>query len=262
MSVMRHTESSTLTELRQELVLAASGLSSRNMAILGEGNLSARVDDEHFLVKASGTAMSQLKPEHLVLVRQQPMLELVESDREVSDEEINELLLGVRVYEDDLKPSVETVFHAWLLTLPGVHMVGHNHAMAVNRILCSPRKIDFAEKRMFPDQVVFCGARSVLVPYVDPGVILAREIAHRVVQFMSDYGKPPKNILLENHGLITLGSNRQEITGSALMAEKSAEVFLGASLLDGPIYMHNADVERIDNRMDEAYRQKIARETL
>ena len=259
---MTHTENSELSTLRNELVLAAAGLSSRNMAILGEGNLSGRVDREHFLVKASGTAMSSLKPEHLVLVRQKPMLELVESSRNVSDDEINELLLSVRVYEDDLKPSVETVFHAWLLTLPGVHMVGHNHAMAVNRILCSPCKVDFAEKRMFPDQVVFCGARSVLVPYVDPGVILAREIARRVTHFISDHGKPPKNILLENHGLITLGSNRQEITGSALMAEKSAEVFLGARLLDGPIYMHTADIDRIDNRMDEAYRQKIARETL
>ena len=62
------------------------------------------------------------------------------------------------------KPSVEALFHAWLLTLPDIHYVGHTHAPAVNGILCSPRAREFATKRIVPDEVVCCDVESVFVP--------------------------------------------------------------------------------------------------
>lgn len=246
-------------KLVNQLLEVAAELSTQRMCILGEGNVSGLMNDGIFLVKASGTSLSTLKAEHLVSVEQQPFLEVIQSNVEYSDSEMEQLLMDSRTDPDSLKPSVETQFHAWLLSLPTIEAVGHCHPIAVNQILCSPRKKDFAAKRLFPDQVVYCGARSVLVEYVDPGLVLARKIAEKVTQYLDTYNKPPRTILLENHGLITLGSNYKEVISAALMAEKSAEIFTGADSLGGPIFMDEQEVDRIDNRMDEAYRRKIAK---
>lgn len=247
-----------MKELKQQLTEAAAQLTAWRMALCGEGNISARVDEDHFLVKASGTSMAKLEPEHLVLVNQAPFLEVIDNSREMDDQETEDLLMDSRCETDALKPSVETLFHAWLLNLPSVNFVGHCHAIAVNRILCSPWRRDFAERRLFPDQVVYCGPVSVRIEYVDPGLPLAREIAREVSRYMDTYRKPPKTILLENHGLITLGSNHREIVSAAWMTEKSAEIFAGAASLGGPVFMKKEEVQRIDGRLDEAYRRKIA----
>ena len=102
-----------------------------------------------------------------------PLLRALEGGRALSDTAVDRLLLSARVESDALKPSVETLFHAWLLSLDGVRFVGHVHAIATNAILCSPYAETFANQRLIPDQVVYCGASSVLIPYVDPGLVLA-----------------------------------------------------------------------------------------
>src|ERR1700685_21661 len=151
------------------------GREDRKLAILGEGNTSCRLSDETFLVKASGSSLGSMTADDVTECRFAPLLALL--DREgASDEEIAATLLASRVSQHAKRPSTEAVFHAYLLSLPGISWVGHTHPIMVNGILCSPRAADFATKRMFPDEIVCCGKQSVLVPYVDPGVPLARAI--------------------------------------------------------------------------------------
>ena len=40
------------------------------------------------------------------------------------------------------------------------------------------------------------------------------------------------------------------------MAKKAAEIFVGAAALGGPRFLSDADVARIENRIDEHYRQR------
>ncbi len=242
---------------KQLLELAADAGDSRHMAILGEGNISASIDERYFLVKASGTRISALKPEHLVEVDAKPLREALKGESSYRDEEIEQMMLDARVDREALKPSVESLFHAWFLALPGVNFVGHTHAIAVNQILCSPRVQDFATKRLIPDQVVYCGAESVVVPYVDPGMVLARRIATEVERFTERTGRTPKTILMENHGIIGLGKTHTDVIAALSMAEKSARIFLGAAALGGPVFMDEEQVHRIDGRMDEHYRQRM-----
>jgi len=122
--------------------------------------------------------------------------------------------------------------------------------------LCSPRARDFAERRLFPDEIVCCGPASVFVPYVDPGLPLAREVRERTNAFIQQYGSMPRLIALQNHGIIALGSSPQAVLGCILMANKAAAIFLGAGSLGGPTFMTPTHVERICARPDEAYRQK------
>ncbi|MCC6233478.1 MAG: class II aldolase/adducin family protein [Verrucomicrobiales bacterium] len=231
------------------------GREDRELAILGEGNTSARLADDQFTVKSSGACLASLSAEELTACRVAPMLALLDQ-KQLSDAQTHDALMAARVDPAARKPSIESVFHAWLLTLEGVGFVGHTHPLAVNQILCSPRARDFSERRMFPDEIVICGAASVFVPYTDPGLPLAREIRDRTRAYLDKQGHVPRLILLQNHGLIALGSNPASVLAATLMAVKAAAIFQGAAAMGGPTFLTPQHVERIAGRADEAYRQQ------
>ena len=226
------------------------------MAILGEGNTSLRVDDATFVVKASGSNLATLRPTDLTTCRFDKLLPLLDA-RSARDAEVDAALFGARVNESDKKPSIEALFHAFLLTLPEVRCVGHVHAIAVNQVLCSPRAREFAARRTCPDEIVMCGVESVFVPYAEPGLALSQSIRREVHEFIRRTGRAPKVILLQNHGIIAVGPTAKAVLGALLMAEKSAEIFVGAAALGGPVFLTAEQCERIAGRPDEHYRQKM-----
>ena len=244
---------SALLQLSHEL-----GREDRKLAILAEGNVSARVSESEFLVKASGTSLARLEPADLTLCRFEPVLSLLDRTT-ASDGDVQEGLMAARVDVSAKKPSVEAAFHAWLLSLEDVQFIGHCHPVTANAVLCSPRARDYAERRLFPDEVVCCGSASVFVPYTDPGIPLAREIRERTVFFMKQWKAVPRLVVLQNHGLIALGSTFESVLSCLLMAAKAAEIFVGAAALGGPNFMSAKDIDRIASRPDEWYRQRQLR---
>jgi rhamnose utilization protein RhaD (predicted bifunctional aldolase and dehydrogenase) len=231
------------------------GREDRQLAILGEGNTSMKLNSEQFVIKASGCCLATLTQSEVTVCDTGKVLGILEK-RQLTDQELEEQLLDARVGGAGQKPSVESMFHAWLLTLRDVNFVGHCHPTAANQVLCSPRARDFAERRLFPDEVVCCGPQSVFVPYADPGLALAREIAERTRAFIEKEGIVPRLILLQNHGIIALGSTPQAVMACILMATKAAGIFMGAAAMGGPNFMTAQHVERIAGRPDEAHRQR------
>jgi rhamnose utilization protein RhaD (predicted bifunctional aldolase and dehydrogenase) len=135
--------------------------------------------------------------------------------------------------------------------------VGHTHPIAVNALLCSRYGRTFASRRIFPDEIVCCGVESVFVPYTDPGLKLSQAIKLAVQEYISRLSRPPRIILLENHGLIALGATPEAVLAATLMAVKAAEIFAGAAAVSGePQFLTSSQVERIAGRPDEHYRQK------
>ena len=226
------------------------------MAILGEGNTSVRIDEETFAVKASGSNLASLTSADVTHCAFNRLLPLLDKSS-ATDVEVDQALLAARLDPAAKKPSIEALFHAYLLTLPGVRCVGHVHAIAVDQILCSPRAREFAERRACPDEIVMCGVESVFVPYAEPGLGLSQAIRREVVAFVKRTGRDPKIILLQNHGIIAVGSSPKSVLGSLLMAEKAAEIFVGAASLGGPVFLTAEQCERIAGRPDEHYRQKM-----
>jgi rhamnose utilization protein RhaD (predicted bifunctional aldolase and dehydrogenase) len=231
------------------------GREDRQLVVLGEGNTSARLGPDQVAIKASGACLSTLTEADVTICDPAPLLALLEK-KTVTDEKLNQILLGARVQGQGKKPSIEVLFHAWLLTLPGVQYVGHCHSLTANQILCSPRARDFAERRLFPDEVVYCGPASVFVPYADPGLVLAREIRDRTNTFLQQQGDSPRLILLQNHGIIALGPTIAAVLACIFMAAKAAAIFMGAAALGGPNFLTPQHVERIAGRPDEAHRQR------
>lgn len=246
-------------EIQQQLLDLSHelGRPEHRLVILGEGNISARVDEESFLVKASGSQLATLQLDQLVQVRFNDILAMMEAG--LNDAETNTALLASRVDAGASKPSVETSFHAWLLRQEGIQFVGHTHPIEVCKILCSQRAEDFAARRMFPDEIVCCGPKSLLIEYVDPGTELAKAIRDGWQDFERTNGFAPRVILLKNHGLITVGPTAGSVLAATLMAVKAAEIFAGASQLGDLVFMPEKEVYRIYSRSDEHYRQRQLR---
>jgi rhamnose utilization protein RhaD (predicted bifunctional aldolase and dehydrogenase) len=232
------------------------GREDRGLVLLGEGNTSARFTEDTYLVKASGSHLGNLRAEDVVECRLSTILPMLDQN-DLSDRQVDEALLASRVDKKAKKPSVEAVFHAWLLSLPDVKFVGHSHPTAVNQILCSPRTREFAERRMFPDEIVCCGVASVFIPLTDPGLKLAQAIRRETKAFVKKHQHQPRVILMENHGIITLGGTWQSVLAAVLMAEKAAKVFVGAAQLGGPVFLSEENIARIAGRPDEVYRQRV-----
>ena len=255
---MKARSSSTARILKELLALAHGlGREDRGLAILGEGNTSARTSSATFAVKASGLNLSSLSSAGLTECRFDVLLPLLEA-RSTNDEAVERALLAARVDPRARKPSVEAMFHAYLLALPGVRFVGHTHPVAVNGLLCSDSARRFAAGRLFPDEIVCCGEASALVAYTDPGLKLARAIRREVTKFIGRCGRVPRVILLQNHGLIALGSTSEAVLAATLMAEKAARIHAIASAMGGkPRLLSPAHVRRIGGRKDEQERQRI-----
>lgn len=229
------------------------GSPSHDLAILAEGNASARQDEQTFWVKGSGFRMRDLGPEGLSLVRFEPILSALNGEDNLDDQEVDQLLKA-SLAQPGPKPSTETFFHAFLLSLPGVAFVGHTHATPVLALTCMEEGERLARCRLYPDEVVCCGPESAWVPYVDPGLPLARALRDSVLMYVERWGSAPKTIWMQNHGLIALGLTPGEVESASLMAVKAARVYL-ASLAAGTLRpMELSQVERIHTRPDEAYR--------
>jgi rhamnose utilization protein RhaD (predicted bifunctional aldolase and dehydrogenase) len=231
------------------------GREDRHLAILGEGNTSVKLGPKQFAIKASGGCLATLTDAEVTVCDLEKVLAMLDR-KSLPDAKVEQGLLEARVDSAARKPSIEATFHAWLLTLDGVNFVGHCHPLSATQVLCSPRARDFAENRMFPDEVVCCGAASVYVPYADPGLVLARAIRERTSAFIKENGYVPRLIVLQNHGVIALGATPNAVLACLLMASKAAAIFAGAAAMGGPNFLLPPQVGRIFARPDEAYRQK------
>lgn len=225
--------------------------------ILGEGNTSAKVDDQTFYVKGSGCQLQTMTPADFVHLRFDVLLPLL-ARAEVSEAELSAAYENAKVDKTQKRrPSVEALFHALCLQLPGVNFVAHSHATAVNGLTCGKGWPATLAGRMFPDEAVVMGPDSVFVPYVDPGVILAKAIHDGIERYRSEWNAVPKVIYMQNHGVIALGATAQETHNVTAMAIKAARIRAtvlasggGLALLDRATVLH------LLGRPDEKYRQQ------
>lgn len=229
-----------------------------DLVIMAEGNTSAQEDESTFWVKASGYSFLNADESHFVQVQFQPVLEALASPA-MDDAQVRTLLSESRINQtDERMPSVETFMHAYLLTLPSIQFVAHTHPTPFVSLMALENAEELATKRIFPDEIAFCGHAACYVRYVDPGLKLACTIRERVREFVARYECLPKTIWLQNHGLITIGTTAKEAETATRMQVKAARILLGALQTgQGIHFLSPFDVQRIHTRPDEHYRQKL-----
>jgi rhamnose utilization protein RhaD (predicted bifunctional aldolase and dehydrogenase) len=237
------------------------GEEQRRLAILGEGNTSADLGDGTFLVKASGSSLSTMQAGDLTQVHMATALKGLD-DPALDDAGVRGVLEASRVDPKAKLPSVETFMHAVCLAEGGAKWVGHCHAESVLSILASQQGAAPFLKHIFPDAIVVCGRQVAVVPYIDPGLELAREVRKSLRAFIATHGSAPKVILLENHGPVALGASDKEVLNILLMLDKWARILVNTFSMGGPRFLPESVSDRIENRPDEHYRRaQIAKTT-
>lgn len=232
------------------------GVEERQMIILGEGNTSANIGDGTFWVKASGHSLPTIGADGFSRVSIDGILSYLDG-KPLDEYEVADALKNAKTDPDSPKPSVETFLHALCMKECGANYIAHTHTVSVNQILCSKLGAEPFKGNVCPDQIVVCGAAPAIVPYIDPGFHLAIAVRDEFRRYMDVYGKPPKVLLMENHGIVALGKTAKEAFNIQLMADKWAKLLLGALSIGGIQYMSDENVYKINNRLDEKYRAAL-----
>ncbi len=230
------------------------GEPARNLAILGEGNTSIRMGDGRMLVKASGASLVSATDADFIDVDPTALLALLD-DPDADDATVARAFAEIEA-RTGRRPSVEAMLHAVCLELGGAGAVGHTHPVPVLAILCSPNAEALATEMLFPDQVVVLGRWPIYVPYVDPGLELARRVRDELAANVALHGEPPKAIYLGNHGFFALGRTPEEVVQITEMAVKAGLVLAGALAAGGVRALSPESADRIHGRPDEHYRRR------
>jgi rhamnose utilization protein RhaD (predicted bifunctional aldolase and dehydrogenase) len=233
------------------------GRPENDYVVIAEGNTSAKVDDHSFWIKASGANLHQIGETGFVQVRFDVIQDMM-SHTALSDDDVSKYLAAAKVDPTvRARPSTEASFHALCLTIAGGRFVGHTHATAVNAILCSKKASEALSGRMFPEEIAFIGRSPAFVPYADPGLKLSHAVRKSIEEYIVAWGKPPRVIYMQNHGVIVIGQTANEVIATKALVVKAARVLLMTYALGGPNFLSEADVERIDTRPDEHMRRNM-----
>ncbi len=251
--------------LRTELVRLARHAGQPNLqwACAAEGNVSGRWLADRMVVKASGCSMERLESSDLVDVARGPLLALLDQAAadDVAVDQVYRTAMsgGVDEQRTDRRPSVEALLHAVILDRTDAAFVLHAHPIAVNQLLCSSAADLLVAGALFPDQIVMMGQHQLLIPYVDPGLELARAVRLGMDEFAQTYLRTPKVIYLRNHGVFVMARDVQDAIDTMSMTVKVAAVLLGAIAAGGPVYLDELQGVRIETRPDEHYRRTMLR---
>lgn len=196
-----------------------------------EGNISKKTNDG-IIIKASGSNLRNLSESDLVSYN----------------------FKGVQTNNHNKKGSMELSFHLYLLENYNIKYVAHTHPTNTLKILVSDKINEFANKRLFPDQVIFNGKKSCIVPYSLPGQPLTDTIKTYLNKFIEEEKYFPNLILLKNHGIIVCGNSIDECIYGTEICEKSAEIFLTNFNRD---YLSDDEINELINDEQEKYRKSL-----
>lgn len=191
-----------------------------DLVLHGGGNTSVkgRVNDifgepvDVLFVKGSGWDLSNIEAPGFPAVRMQHLLKLGELERLSDSDMMRQLRLGL-LDPGAPTPSVEAILHA----LIPHKFVDHSHADAVVTISNTPDG-ESRLREIYGDEVL-------ILPYIMPGFILARQVAE--VTRDIDWSCL-KGIILMHHGIFTFSDDAGESYGTMISLVSKAEDYLAA----------------------------------
>jgi L-ribulose-5-phosphate 4-epimerase len=212
-----------LEALREELWQLHLELPKNNLVMWTGGNVSARDPDTGYVaIKPSGVRYEALRPEHMVIVD-----------------------LDGQIIEGDLKPSSDTATHLYIYRRrPDLNGVVHTH---------SPYATAFAAvgKPIPPVLTAICDEFGGPIPIGGFALIGGEEIGKEVVRSI---GQSPA-ILLQSHGVFTVGPTVETAVKAAVMVEDVAHTLWLAMQIGEPLPISDEAVAKLRNRYATEYGQ-------
>ena len=211
------------SDLRAELVRLHLELPRNGLVTWTSGNISARTGDG-LLIKPSGVTFEDLTPEGLVLTD-----------------------LDANVLEGDLSPSSDTATHAHIYRhLPQVGGIVHTHSPYATAWAATGREIPCVLTAMADE---FGGP----VPCGGFAPIGGEEIGMVLVRVLRGHRSPA--VLLQNHGVFTIGKTPLAALKAAVMVEDVARTAFLAYQLGNVQPIAQEDIDRLYARYQGVYGQ-------
>jgi len=212
-------------ELRRELVDLHLELPRNGLVSWTGGNISARVGEHHQLIKPSGLRFEHLTPESMVL-----------------------MTLEGEVLDGGLKPSSDAATHAYIYRQM-LHIGGivHTHSPYATAWSALGREIPCVLTAMADE---FGGP----IPCGGFALIGGEEIGREVVRTLENHPSPA--VLMQSHGVFTLGKTPEDALKAAVMCEDVARTVFLAFQLGTPLELPAGSVEKLHRRYQNVYGQK------
>jgi len=213
-----------LEELRQQVYELHMELPRYNLVVWTMGNVSARDRNTGLVViKPSGVRFEDLHPEDMVIVD-----------------------MDANVIEGKFKYSSDTLTHLYIYRhRPDVNGIVHTHSTFATAFSAVGKPIPCFLTGMADE---FGGPIPVggfsLIGGIDIGRVLVESIG------MS------KAILMQNHGVFTVGKTATDAVKAAVMTEDAARTSYYAMQLGTPIPISNENVAALYDRYTNVYGQK------
>jgi L-ribulose-5-phosphate 4-epimerase len=215
-----------IDRLRVEVAALHGELVRYGLVVWTAGNISARVPGADLLViKPSGVPYDELTPEKMV----------------VCD------LYG-NVIDGDLQPSSDTATSAYVYrSMPDVGGVVHTHSTYATAWASRGESIPCV-LTMMADEF---GGEIPIGPFAHIG---DDEIGRAIVETLREHRS--NAILLQNHGVFTIGRTAKDAVKAAVMCEDVARSVHIARQLGSPIPIAPADIDAFYDRYQNEYGQR------
>lgn len=212
-----------LEKLKEELVQLHLELPKNNLVVWTSGNISSRDRESGLVViKPSGVIYPDLTPDKMVV-----------------------LDLDGKVVEGTLKPSSDTATHLYIYRLrPDVNGIVHTHSTFATAFAAVGKPIP-------PVLTAICDEFGGEIPLGKFAPIGDDSIGMEVIRSI---GTSPA-ILMQNHGVFTVGKSAKAAVKSAVMVEDAARTVYYAIQLGELIPIPEEMVARLHKRYTEKYGQ-------
>lgn len=192
-----------MTELKKLAYMSDYYGSDPTLVLAGGGNTSYKTEDVLY-VKASGFPLSGIRENGFASLDRHGLQDLLlrgyPEDVENIDTQFIEDVMATRLPGEEKRPSVEALLHHGF----DFPYVLHLHPTVVNSLTSAVNGKEEAI-RLFGEDVV------VWVKLVHPGYGLARYCWDLQQEHKAKYGKYPRFLLLQNHGIFIPGNSPEEI---------------------------------------------------
>ncbi len=215
-----------LTELRETVARLHGELTRYGLVAWTAGNVSARVPGHDLMViKPSGVDYDDLSADNMVLCD-----------------------LDGNPVEGELSPSSDTAAHAYVYrAMPEVGGVVHTHSTYATAWAARGESIPCH----LTAQADEFGGEIPVGPFA---LIGGDDIGKGIVNTLTGHRSPA--VLMQNHGVFTIGRNARAAVKAAVMCEDVARTAHLARALGHPVPMAQADIDALYYRYQNVYGQR------
>ena len=175
-------------ELRKQIIDACLYLQKTGLIARTWGNVSARLNENEFIITPSGLAYELTKPEDLAIVK----IEDCSYDKK------------------QRKPSSEKGVHAAAYKLrPEVNFIVHTHQHYASAVCADEASIKLSD--------------NTFVPCAQYSLPSTKKLQNNCKKVFADF-KQANMFLLAKHGTITFGTSKDEALNNAELLEKECEI--------------------------------------